>query len=171
VFVVGLLAGGLCTALLLGLASGLVAPVPPAWRYAAVVGVALLGLLRDLGAVRIPLPQNARQVPQGVLRRHLLRGSFQFGFELGTGVRTFVSATSPYVLAVALLLVGQQLPVAVLAGLGFGAGRAATPVLRRLSGAAEVWDDDLRARLPMVKAMAAAVLLAALVLILLGPAR
>jgi len=159
--VVGLLGGGLCTALLLSLASGLAAPLPPAWRYAAVVAVALLGLLRDLGAVRFPLPQNARQ--------DLLRGSLQFGFELGTGVRTFVSATSPYVLAVALLLLGQQLPAAVLAGLGFGAGRAATPLLRRLSGAAEVWDDDLRARLPVVKAGAAAVLLAALVLLLVGP--
>jgi hypothetical protein len=120
--------------------------------------------------VRIPLPQNARQVPQDVLQRDLLRGSLQFGFELGTGVRTFVSATSPYVLAVALLLVGQQLPVAVLAGLGFGAGRAATPVLRRLSGAAEVWDADLRKRLPVLKAVAAAVLLAALA-VLAGPVR
>ena len=166
---VGLLGGGLCTALLLSLASGLAAPLPPAWRYAAVVAVALLGLLRDLGAVRFPLPQNARQVPRDVLQRDLLRGSLQFGFELGTGVRTFVSATSPYVLAVALLLLGQQLPAAVLAGLGFGAGRAATPLLRQLSGAAEVWDDDLRARLPVVKAGAAAVLLAALVLLLVGP--
>lgn len=169
-FVAGLLAGGLCTGLVLGLASGLAAPVPPAWRYAAAAAVAVLGLLRELGVVRVPLPQNARQVPPDVLRRDLLRGSLQFGFELGTGVRTYVSAAAPYVLAAAVLLLGQHLPVAVLAGLGFGAGRAATPLLRQLSGSAEDWDGDLRGRLPVVKLAAAVTLLVALA-VLAWPAR
>ena len=151
-------------ALVLGLASGLATPVPFAWRSLAVVGVALLGLLRDAGAVHVPVPQNARQVPREVLQRHLLRGSVQFGFELGTGVRTFVSASPPYVLAVALLLLGQDLAIAAVTGLGFGAGRATTPLLRRLSEAGDAWDVDLRARLTAVKVTASAALLVALVL-------
>jgi hypothetical protein len=131
----------------LGLLSGLSAPLPQSWRYATVPGVALLGLLRELGVVRIRLPQNARQIPQDVLRRDLRRGALQFGFELGTGVRTYVSASAPYVLAVAVFLAGQRLPVALLAGLGFGVGRALTPLVRRASGAVDRWDADLRVRL------------------------
>lgn len=66
-------------------------------------------------------------------------------------------------------LLGGGLCAALL--LGLASGLAAPVPLRRLSGAAEVWDDDLRARLPVVKAGAAAVLLAALALILVGPVR
>jgi hypothetical protein len=128
------------------------------------VTVALLGVLRELGAVRIRLPQNSRQVPQAVLQRDVLRGSFQFGFELGTGVRTFVSASAPYVLAAAVLLAGQPL-VGVLAGLGFGAGRALTPLLRRASGAEAGWDAALRARLRVLTGTASVATLAAFVLL------
>jgi hypothetical protein len=166
-FVVGLAAGGLLSGLVLGLASGLFAPVPPAWRHGIVVGIALLGLLRETGAVRIPLPQNPRQVPQDVLQRNLLRGATQFGFELGTGVRTFVSATAPYVLAAAVLLVGQRLPIAVLAGLGFGAGRATTPLVRWASGAVEDWDIRLRVRLRIITVAGCAAMAAALAVFLL----
>ena len=71
-------------------------------------------MLREIGLVTIRLPQNARQIEQDVLQRNRRRGCSQFGFELGTGVRTYVSATAPYVLAVALLfLAGQQLYVAL----------------------------------------------------------
>ncbi len=149
-FVLGLFGGALVSALVLGLASGLSAPVPPAWRHGAIVAVAALGLLRELGVVSIPLPQNGRQVPQDVLQRDLLRGALQFGFELGTGVRTFVSASAPYVLALAVLLGGQRLWLAVLAGLGFGAGRAATPLIRLASGDVTGWDGRLRSRLRLV---------------------
>jgi hypothetical protein len=157
--VLGLLGGGLLSALALGLVSGIFAPVPAAWRHAAIVAVALLGLLREVGVVPIRLPQNTRQVPQDVLRS-LVRGALQFGFELGTGVRTYVSATAPYVLAVAVLLGGQRLPVAILAGLGFGAGRAATPLLRLASGAAADWDRRLGTRLRVITVAAGVGLLA-----------
>lgn len=146
--------------------SGLSAPLPASWRYAAIVAVALLGVLREVELVTIPLPQNARQVPQEVLRRSA-RGALRFGFELGTGVRTYVSATAPYVLALAVLLGGQRLQVAVLAGVGFGAGRAATPLIRRASGAAEDWDDALRARLRVITVAGGAALVAAFGLLVL----
>ncbi|MEU9508617.1 hypothetical protein AB0D32_20345 [Micromonospora sp. NPDC048170] len=149
----------------LGLFSGLSAPLPGPWRYAAIVAVAVLGVLRELGLVPIRLPQNARQVPQDVLQRSLRRGALQFGFELGTGVRTYVSASAPYVLAVALLLGGQPLHVAVLAGIGFGVGRAFTPLARRAAGTGDRWDADLRVRLRAISVTAGVVLVAALSLL------
>ncbi|MFC8617919.1 hypothetical protein ACFT9M_16100 [Micromonospora purpureochromogenes] len=153
--------------MVLGALSGLSAPLPVSWRYAAVVAVALLGVLRDAKVVSIPLPQNARQVPQDVLRPSPRRGALRFGFELGTGVRTYLSATAPYVLAIAILLAGQRLQLAVLAGVGFGAGRAATPLLRRASGAVEGWDADLSARLRTITVTGCAALAAAFGLLFL----
>jgi hypothetical protein len=147
--------------------SGLSAPLPAPWRYAAIVAAALLGVLREAEVLTIPLPQNARQVPQDVLRHSPRRGALRFGFELGTGVRTYVSATAPYVLAVAVFLGGQRLQTAVLAGIGFGAGRAATPLIRRASGAVEGWDADLRARLRIITVAGCAALAVALGLLLL----
>jgi len=165
-FVVGLVAGGLLSGLVLGLASGLFAPLPSAWRHGAIGLVALLGLLRETGAVRFPLPQNTRQVPQHVLQRNLLQGATQFGFELGTGVRTFVSSSAPYVLAVAVLLAGQRLHIAILAGLGFGGGRAATPLVRYASGAVADWDTRLGARLRVITVAGCGAMVAALALLL-----
>ncbi|MDT0530530.1 hypothetical protein RM555_16175 [Micromonospora sp. DSM 115977] len=158
----GLIAGGLLSGLVLGLLSGLSAPLPVPWRYAGIVAVAVLGLLREVGLVPIRLPQNARQVPQDVLQRSLRRGALQFGFEMGTGVRTYVSASAPYVLAVALLLGGQRLPVAMLAGIGFGVGRAMTPLARRAAGTGDRWDADLRVRIRTITVTAGVVLVAAL---------
>jgi hypothetical protein len=151
----------------LGLLSGLSAPLPAPWRYATIVAVALLGVLREVEVVHIPLPQNARQVPQDVLSHSPWRGALRFGFELGTGVRTYVSATAPYVLAVAVVLGGQRLPVAALAGVGFGAGRAASPLIRRASGAVEGWDADLRVRLRIITVAGCAALAAAFGLLFL----
>jgi hypothetical protein len=163
--VVGLCCGGVFSGLVLGLTGGLLAPLPVAWRQVAVLVVALLGLLRELGLVRIRLPQNTRQVPQDVLQRNLLRGALQFGFELGTGVRTYVSASAAYVLAAAVLLAGGGLPAAILAGLGFGAGRAATPLLRHASGAATDWDARLPGRIRAIALTACAASLAAFALL------
>ncbi|MFI9613340.1 hypothetical protein ACIHCM_17005 [Streptomyces sp. NPDC052023] len=143
----GLLAGGTLTAGVLWLLSGLFTPAPAAGRQALIVVVALVAALRDAGRLPLRLPQNARQIPQDVLRRHLVRGAAQFGFELGTGVRTYLSASAPYALAVAVLLSGGSYVPALAAGLGFGAGRALTPALRRLSGNGEHWDDLLARRL------------------------
>ncbi|WDZ82931.1 hypothetical protein [Micromonospora cathayae] len=164
-FSAGLIAGGLLSGLVLGVFSGLSAPLPTPWRYAAIVAVAVLGLLRELGLVRVRLPQNARQIPQDVLQRDVRRGAARFGFELGTGVRTYVSSSAPYVLAVAVFLAGQRLSVAVLAGVGFGIGRALTPLARRASGDGDRWDDDLRVRLRAITVTGSTILVVAFVLL------
>lgn len=128
--------------------SGLATPIPAPWRYGAVLVIATTAILRDAGLVRIPMPQNARQVPQEVFQRNLLRGSAQFGFELGTGVRTYVSSSAPYVVAAAVLLTVESPLAALLTGLGFGAGRAATPLMRVASADPPQWDARLAERLP-----------------------
>lgn len=163
----GLLLGGVLSASALWLASGLFSPLPEAVRHGALLAVALLCLLRDAGAVRFRLPQNARQIPQEVLQRHLLRGTLQFGFELGTGVRTYVTASAPYAVAVALLLHGGPWP-ALLVGVGFGAGRALTPVVRLASGAVTAWDDRLEHRARQLKLATASAVLLALAVAVLG---
>lgn len=160
VFSTGLVLGALLSATVLWLASGLAAPLPADWRAGATAALGLLAVARDAGVLRLRLPQNARQVPQDVLQRHLARGALQFGFEMGTGVRTYVSASLPYALALGVLLANDA-GVALLAGVGFALGRAATPVLRFASGTGEEWDDRLLTRLTLLKPGAATVATAA----------
>jgi hypothetical protein len=72
---------------------------------------------------RVPLYQDARQVTQRVIRMTPMRAAAQFGFEMGTGLRTFISSTSPYVFAAYAGLVAA--PVLALVGaVGFALGRA-----------------------------------------------
>jgi hypothetical protein len=85
-------------------------------------------------------------VPQSLLDRSLIRATLQFGFELGTGVRTYVSSTAPYLVAVAVLLVANDATAATVAGVGFGLGRLAMPLARSLSYADEAWDAALARR-------------------------
>lgn len=140
--------------------------MPPYARTALIIVIAAVGAARELGLVTIPLPQNARQIPQEVLQLRLRQGSLQFGFELGTGVRTYVSASTPYVLALGLLLSHQDLLPTVLAGTAFGAGRA-------LSAALTLWSRDpdrgatIAARMAWIKNVTAITILGALAVLLI----
>lgn len=91
-------------------------------------------VLRDLGILSLPLPQNSQQVPREVFHRRIVSAALRFGFELGTGVRTYLPAGTPYILALALLLVVDDLPPALAAGVGFGMGRASMTLFRYWSG-------------------------------------
>jgi hypothetical protein len=139
-FVVGLLLGGLTSAIALWAVGGLTRPIPLPLRVAVVTLFALAALLRDLHIVVFWVPQNARQIPQTVFHRGLARASLQFGYELGTGVRTYVPSTLPYVVALGLLLLTPSWLAAVAAGVGFGLGRALSLLLRLLSGQDDAWD-------------------------------
>jgi hypothetical protein len=140
--------------------------LPPDSRTALIIVIAAAGAARELGLMTIPLPQNARQIPQEVLQLRLRRGSLQFGFELGTGVRTYVSASTPYVLALGLLLSRQDLLPTVLTGTAFGAGRA-------LSAALTLWSRDpdrgatIAARMTWVMNITAITILGALAVLLI----
>ncbi|MFC4852059.1 hypothetical protein [Actinophytocola glycyrrhizae] len=165
-FDVGLVLGAVLSALVLWVAGGLATPVPSALRYGIVVAVAVLGVLRDAGAVRFPLPQNARQVPRTVWDDDVAKGSLRFGFEMGTGVRTYVSATVPYVLVAALVLTAPGLVTSVAAGAGFGLGRALTPTVRYAARDGDMWDAVLHAHLRAVKLVSGSAVAVALALLL-----
>jgi len=138
--------GGAVTGLAIWLLSGFVSWVDPRWAAGAVCAAAALTVLRDLGAVRFALPQNARLVPFSVVQRRPGAAAFQFGFEMGTGVRTFVTSSSPYLLAVCVLLLVDHPLGALIVGALFGAGRFAMFLLRYSSDAGDEWDRLMAGR-------------------------
>jgi len=158
------------TAVALWLLSGLAEPLPELARHAALLLAAGIAVLRDAGVLRLPLPQRGWQVPQHVLHGGAVGGAVRFGVELGTGVRTYLSATTPYVLALALLLGTGGVGTAVALGGGFGMGRAATPSVRMLSGDQDAWDGRLRRNArPLVTVGAVATAVALLAMLLRTP--
>ncbi|WP_116026311.1 hypothetical protein [Thermomonospora umbrina] len=163
-FTAGLLLGGVLSAFALWLLSGLAEPIPEDGRALAILAVALAGLLREFGVLPLRLPQNARQIPIDVLQARPRLGTVRFGFELGTGVRTYVTSSVPYVVAPALLLSHPDLAVVVAAGLGFGAGRAVTAAVSLWSRDAD-WNVRAASRMPWLPRVAAVGVAAALLLV------
>jgi hypothetical protein len=122
-FAVGLVAGGLLTATGLAvLGAPVQALLPPAARWALVGAAGLTLASRAVGVVRFPLPENRRLVPETVFLSGPRWSAVQFGVEMGSGVRTYVTSAVPYLLAVAVLCVASPLQ-AWAAGAGFAAGR------------------------------------------------
>jgi hypothetical protein len=114
----------------LWLLSGVSDALPLPISLGAYVGLAIAAVLRDLEIVRFPLPQNQRLIPRIVLRRGPTGIALQFGLELGTGVRTYLTATAPYLVALAIVIGGPSWQGALLAGGGFGLGRTLSFVSR-----------------------------------------
>ncbi len=154
-FAAGEVVGGLATALLAVLLGSLLRPVVPLTaRLAIVVVVAALVAGREFGLYRLWLPQNGRQVPQRVIYEGGERGALQFGFEMGTGLRTYMTSGLPHVLLVGILFLAP-LPWALTAGAGFGAGRAVMALIRTAAPDAPRWDADLRRWARTIAAMLA----------------
>ena len=82
-------------------------------------------------------------MPQTIVRSSRIGGPLQFGFEMGTGVRTFVPTALPMSLVLLVLLWTSDLRTALLAGLGFGLGRALLRPARPTDPLA--WDAALAA--------------------------
>jgi hypothetical protein len=119
----GALLGGLAGAVgsLLGLGSLGAAP-----RLLALIGAALIGAWLDLRLRRRALPGVSRQVNEDWL--HSYRGwvyGLGFGFQLGLGLVTVVSASAVYLAFLAAALTASPLAGAAL-GAAFGLLRAAT---------------------------------------------
>lgn len=138
----GLFAGALLSGLLAGVLGGFAAVAPDVVRW-AVLGVLVVPVLAfELAGRPLSLPQNRRAVPQTVIPRADVAGPLQFGFEMGTGVRTFMPTALPHAALLAVVLVGGILP-GLGAGLGFGLGRAMMPLFRAGHADPRVWDADL----------------------------
>lgn len=104
--------------------SGLFSIVEVGFREIFLGLVLVILALREMHVIHLRLPEKRGQVPQGVFNGNIRRAAFRFGYELGTGVRTFLSSSAPYALLLTLVLIGESLWLAVITGLGFGAGRA-----------------------------------------------
>ena len=115
-------------------------PALPLVVSAGLVGaVGLFALAGECGLHHIALPHRKAQVPSAVIGAGGDAGALQFGFEMGCGLRTHMPSNLPYLPLVAVLLVGSWV-AALLAGLGFGLGRAAMALGRHHSRDATWWD-------------------------------
>jgi hypothetical protein len=138
-FALGGIAGGAAAGFAFWLPSGILEPVPLTWRLAVVTAIALIGLLIDFGLIHFDLPGARRQIPESVFWGNRALGSLQFGFELGTGVRTFMTASAPLALCAALLLGIVPGWIAVASGAAFGLSRGLVPIAKWLSGNPKTW--------------------------------
>jgi hypothetical protein len=75
----------------------------------------------------LPFTSVARVSIEGRLHE-FTSGVMRFGFELGTGVRTYVSASASYVIALDRIISHLHLGAAVVVGTAFGAGRAVSAI-------------------------------------------
>jgi hypothetical protein len=140
--------------------------VPPAVSAGLIVAVGLFALAGECGLHHIVLPHRKAQVPSAVIGAGGDAGALQFGFEMGCGLRTHMPSNLPYLPLVAVLLVGSWV-AAVLAGLGFGLGRAAMALGRHHSRDARWWDLQWNRhgrRLRITLALAAVLLAAGILL-------
>ncbi len=136
--------------LLVGAAAGLVGAVlraaglelAPAVALLVISGAALAGLVADAGLLGMRLPTLRRQVDERWIGRY--RGwvvGAGFGFQLGLGVATIITASATWA-ALTAAAASQSVPGGALVGLVFGgvravpllvAGRTSTPdAVRRL---------------------------------------
>jgi hypothetical protein len=140
VFSGGLVLGGLLTSFGLWAFSVLLPDMPVLLAFALVCGIAFLAIGHDTQRVDVAFPQCHRQVPTTIFQRSPRSAALQFGFEMGTGVRTYLSAATPFVVAALLLVSAPALYSALATGAGFGVGRASTAAARALSGGRQQWD-------------------------------
>jgi hypothetical protein len=133
-FFAGTTGGALLSALTLWALSGFFAVLDPRVRLGALAaGAALIWVLKENpGALPFSLPETKRQIPAQVFGQRLDRAALVFGFQLGTGVTTYVSAAAPYAFAWLLFVGWLPLGLALSAALGFGLGRT-LPLLTPLS--------------------------------------
>lgn len=161
-----MLTGGLVAGVLLVTVGSLARPLIPTPAAAGVAGsAAVLVLLEESGLLRLRWPQNRRQVPQWIIDDGGRAGALQFGFEMGTGARTFATSALPHLLALCLLLLGTWAH-ALVAGSAFGLGRAWMALARERHRDTPAWDRGLRRHLRTLR-LALAVAAAACVISLL----
>jgi hypothetical protein len=121
------------------------AALPPLACWVLLTVILVISLGCDARILPWRLPQNARLVPSDIIVRTGGSGALQFGFEMGTGMRTFLPSHLPYLaLGVALLVCPWW--AAPLVGLSFGFGRTVMVRSAVASGSASSWDTAFNAR-------------------------
>lgn len=139
------MSGSLTTGVVLGTGAALIALLPAPSDAALAVA---LGALASLAAVvngagfGDRLPQARRLVPASVLGRAGSAPAIQFGFEMGSGYRTFSPSALP-LMGVLFALASGGLVTGLVVWLGFGLGRSAFAVGRNLFPVPEKVDGAL----------------------------
>ncbi len=154
--------GSLVTVTVAWFLSGFASVLPETWRIALLCAGAAFIWLGKEGPLshRITLPESRHQIPTDVFIGSPVRGAFRFGFELGTGVRTYAGASAPYILLLVLLVGSLPLGWALLLAGGFGLGRA-TPLMIQLASADRMrFAGESFRREPLTATFASAVVLA-----------
>ena len=139
---VGLAAGGTLSGIGIGLLAALLPWTPTAGSAVVVAAVAVSLAVYDLVIGKVDLPQRRSLIPQEVFFRGHELGFLRFGIAFGSGMRTFVTSASPYIVIAMMLGVAVSFTQVVIAGLAFGAGRAIGPLQAVLAEEA-YWSDDL----------------------------
>lgn len=146
VFGLGLLSGAFATAIVAWILVSLVAPALDIWPpLRAIIVFSGLGLisLRELGILRFWLPENRRLVPETVFRLGDFFGPLQFGIEMGSGFRTYVSSSLPYAFLL-LTLCASDFWAVCFGAVGFATGRELMTVLSVASADPGNWDTVFR---------------------------
>jgi hypothetical protein len=133
-YAAGTTSGALLTTLVAWCLSGFTQPLGPISRVILLcLGAGFIWLVKQgpLGRF-VSLPESRRQIPAEVFRGGPVPGAYRFGFELGTGVRTYIPSPAPYLLLLSILVGSLTLGGALLIALGFGLGRA-LPLMVRIS--------------------------------------
>lgn len=144
-FLLGCLAGGALTGLVLGFIStalGLAPNVARSVMLILIIGGLILLTVAQLAYRWVSVPGRRYQLPVEVLGQDTGLASLQFGFELGLGFRTYVTTWAPYTLSLLVIGSSSGLSGGILVGAGFGFGRWLTPVLRLVVGAG-TWDSTV----------------------------
>ena len=121
----GLLFGAWTTSLCLVAVSAFAVELPSTIRYGLTAVACFVLIGGELFGRSLPLPQNHRQIPRHIATQDYRYGPLKFGFEMGTGVRTYLPSSVPHSAAVCLALLGSgDVTAAACLGAGFAAGRA-----------------------------------------------
>jgi hypothetical protein len=121
-FVTGLYVGAAFIAVAIGSLGNALASTGLRYVTAAIAIVGGLVLIGSRVIGRPWIVQNARQVPSWLTETHPA-GFLVFGFEMGTGMRTYSPTALPHILALSVFAVASPWAVTG-AALGFATGRA-----------------------------------------------
>lgn len=164
-YAAGAVLGALTTATALFVASGLLSLVAAELRAGAAVCALSFLVLHATRVLCLDfLPQRRHQIPRETFTASPCHAAFRFAYELGTGVRTYITAAAPYALAMVLLLClpasfGASAFAIVAAALGYGIGRS-------LVVAAQSWRNSIAVEHPPQWLQAADILAATVALVI-----
>jgi hypothetical protein len=133
----GSLSIGVAGMILGGVIQELVPRTVRAWLLATLAaGV----LVREIWPAMLPIPENRRLIPEHVASHGRVLGPLQFGFEMGTGVRTYSPSALPHLLLAAVVLMIP--PAGAFAAVaGFASARWLMAVISNRYDDAGGWTD------------------------------